>query len=278
VRAQERAVVPSLERRELRDTLLDDLGDPVQDLRPVLGRGPAPRVERGPSRLDRPVRLGLTTAGDPGDDLLVDRRDVVERVRRADAFTTDPVLGRYADALDLGGLARGELLSSNNRSVPNDRNALAELSRRRWSIQRGEPLVHERLAEERLPRVLDLDVAVLVLPRAHVVDRVPRRGDDEHRGIPDRLPDLGPEMTRLFLGQLGHRPQVAPELVEVRSLGEREAKIDQDGHEPSVSEPRSRGGPSPGYPFDPSPSKGAFVTEIEIPSATSWSSGCSPLA
>jgi len=107
VRAQQRAVVAGLDRRELGDALLDELGDPVQDLGAVRRRGPAPGVERAPGRRYGSVGLGGAAARDLGDDLLVDRRDVLEGLRRADPLAADPVLGRDLDALDLGGSARG---------------------------------------------------------------------------------------------------------------------------------------------------------------------------
>jgi len=107
VRAQERAVVAGLDRRELGDALLDELGDPVQDLGAVGRRGPSPGVERAPAGRYGQVDLGLPAARDLGDDLLVDRRDVLEGLRRADPLAPDPVLGRDLDALDLGGSARG---------------------------------------------------------------------------------------------------------------------------------------------------------------------------
>jgi hypothetical protein len=96
-----------LDRRELGDALLEELGDPVQDLCPI-GRGrPPPRVERAPSRRDGSVGLRTTAARDLGDTPLVDRRDVDEGLGRADPLAADPVLGRDLDALDLGGSARG---------------------------------------------------------------------------------------------------------------------------------------------------------------------------
>src|SRR5262245_23013416 len=79
-------------------------------------------------------------------------------------------------------------------------------------------------------------MTVLVLPRADVVHGAPLGGDDEHGAVLDRLSDLGPAVARLVLGHLCHRPEVAPKIVEVRGLREREAQIDQDGHEPSVAE------------------------------------------
>jgi hypothetical protein len=55
-----------------------------------------------------------------GDDLFVDRRDVVEGLGRADPLAADPVLGRDLDALDLGSLARGRRSSRwQGRSAPN---------------------------------------------------------------------------------------------------------------------------------------------------------------
>jgi hypothetical protein len=55
-----------------------------------------------------------------GDDLFVDRRDVVEGLGRADPLAADPVLGRDLDALDLGRPARGRRSSRSwGRSVPN---------------------------------------------------------------------------------------------------------------------------------------------------------------
>ena len=106
VRAQERAVVTRLDRRELGDALLDELGDAVQDLGPVGRGGPPPRVERVPSRRHGPVGLGQAAPSDLGDDLLVDRRDVAEGFGRPHPLAADPVLGRDLDALDLGDPAR----------------------------------------------------------------------------------------------------------------------------------------------------------------------------
>jgi hypothetical protein len=120
VRAQERAVVARLDRRELGDALLDELGDPVQDLGPVGRRGPPPGVERVPGRRDGSVGLRRGAPGDLGDDLLVDRRDVDEGLRRADPLAADPVLGRDLDALDLGGSARGRS-SPRGRSFGSER-------------------------------------------------------------------------------------------------------------------------------------------------------------
>jgi hypothetical protein len=55
-----------------------------------------------------------------GDDLFVDRRDVVEGLGRADPLAADPVPGRDLDALDLGSLARGKRSSRwQGRSAPN---------------------------------------------------------------------------------------------------------------------------------------------------------------
>ena len=128
VRAQERAVVARLDRRELGDALLDELGDPVQDLGAVGRRGPPPRVERAPGRRDGSVDLGRAAAGDLGDDLLVDRRDVA---KVSDEPTRSPPIQCSVETSTPSISAVppvGAPLLGEGRSVPNDRNDPAEMS------------------------------------------------------------------------------------------------------------------------------------------------------
>jgi hypothetical protein len=73
----------------------------VEDLGALLERQRAPGLEALPGSVDGPVDLVDAAASDLGDRLLVDRRDVGERVGGADPFPADPVLGRDLDSLDL---------------------------------------------------------------------------------------------------------------------------------------------------------------------------------
>ena len=54
--------------------------------------------------------------------------------------------------------------------------------------------------------------------------------DDEDRRLVHRPPHLRPEVAGLLLGQLGHRPQVALEVLRICSLGETEPQVDEDRH------------------------------------------------
>ena len=107
VRAQQRAVVARLDRARARGRAprrssairCRTLARSAAEVRPHVSN--APRA----AATARSASAGAA-AGDLGDDLLVDRRDVVEGLRRADPLAADPVLGRDLDALDLGGSAR----------------------------------------------------------------------------------------------------------------------------------------------------------------------------
>jgi hypothetical protein len=79
-RAEGRPVVAGLDLGDLGGALLDQLADPVEDLRPLLGRHGAPGLETLPGGIDGGVDLVDAAARDLGDRRLVDRRDVGERV------------------------------------------------------------------------------------------------------------------------------------------------------------------------------------------------------
>jgi hypothetical protein len=78
----------------------------VEDLGPLLWSHRTPGLEALLGRVDGCLCLGGTTAGDLRDPLLVDRRDVGERVDGSDPLAADPVLGGDLDALDLDALAQ----------------------------------------------------------------------------------------------------------------------------------------------------------------------------
>ena len=90
--------------------LFDQVGHAVQDLRALLRRGATPGLGAFPRSRHGAFGILDGPARDLGKNLLVDRGDVLERGRGADAFATDPVLGVDLDALDGGGRARAALL------------------------------------------------------------------------------------------------------------------------------------------------------------------------
>jgi WD domain, G-beta repeat len=93
-----------------------------------------------------------------------------------------------------------------------------------------ETAVDEGFAVLRFPLVLDLLVHGIVLPGTHVIDAVPLGHNDVDRRLIHRPPHLRPEVAGLLLGQLGHRLQVALEVLRICSLGETEPEIDEDRH------------------------------------------------
>jgi hypothetical protein len=84
----------------------------MEDLGALLAIRRTPGLETLRRGVDGGVDLVDAAACDAGDRLLVDRRDVGERVGGADAFTPDPVLGRDLDALDLDAPAQSVLPTS----------------------------------------------------------------------------------------------------------------------------------------------------------------------
>ena len=107
VRAQQRSVVARLDRGQVRDPALHAIGDPMQDLGALLRRRATPALEGVAGRPDRGADVFGGAAGDLRDDGFVDRRDVIEAVRRRHALPADPMIGGDLDPLDRRVLARG---------------------------------------------------------------------------------------------------------------------------------------------------------------------------
>jgi hypothetical protein len=101
VRAQQGAVVPGLDPRQVLAARVDAVGDPPEDRGPVRHRQSRPRREGGVGRGDRPVDLGGAAGHDLTEDRLVDGGDVGERGGRRHPLATDPMPGVDPDTLGL---------------------------------------------------------------------------------------------------------------------------------------------------------------------------------
>ncbi len=136
-RPQQRTVVARLDGGEFGHPRLDAVGDAMQHVGAFLRRHRAPGRASLARRGYGSVGLVDPAAGDVGDGLLVDRRDIGERGVRRHAVAPDPVIGRDLDALDDGAARRAPLprvqRTSTGRSGPNGMGAAREgcQSRRR---------------------------------------------------------------------------------------------------------------------------------------------------
>ena len=124
-RAQQHRHVDALDRREPLDVRIDQVGEAVQV------DGASGRAKGGPGgeclggRGHRHVGLALPAAGDLAERLLVDRRDVGERVLARDPLTADEVVGRDVDTGDLETRSSSGLLEGTRADV-DDRDAAVD--------------------------------------------------------------------------------------------------------------------------------------------------------
>jgi hypothetical protein len=102
------------------------------------------------------------------------------------------------------------------------------------SLPRREPAMNEGFAELGLPLALDLGVERLVLPAPNVIDLVPFRHHHVHGRLRHRRSHLRPEVARLALGKLSHRPQIALEVLSIGGLTQVEPQVDEDRHSASL--------------------------------------------
>jgi len=96
--------VEGLDRGDVVGVLLDQVGEPMQHLRPLGDRERTPLVEPALRRGDGGSRSFVITAGDLGERAVVpgQRRTRLERLVRTDPGTTDQMIDRNGDATDVG--------------------------------------------------------------------------------------------------------------------------------------------------------------------------------
>jgi hypothetical protein len=102
-RALEHGYVEALDRGDAIHVRVDQVGQPPQMNGTASGSELSPRGECPGGGFYRELDLRLTAARDLGDQLLVDRRAVLEALGRCDAFSADEVIGRDGDTGDHGG-------------------------------------------------------------------------------------------------------------------------------------------------------------------------------